>query len=80
MYWRDESGREVDFVIERGSRVLAVEVKAGATIASEDYRSLAHFVAEYRRRCAGGLLLYGGERTLRVADGVWAVPWWRVLG
>lgn len=28
MYWRDEENREVDFVIERDGKLLAVEVKA----------------------------------------------------
>lgn len=29
LYWRNVSGDEVDFVIERGARVIPLEVKAG---------------------------------------------------
>ena len=40
-HYRDRDGTEVDIVIERGARQLAgVEVKAGATVTSADFRGL----------------------------------------
>lgn len=78
-YWRDESQREVDFVIERESRLIAVEVKATDRPGHADWKHLEHFTSEYRDRCHGALLLHGGTRTFRAADGIVAAPWWRVL-
>ena len=31
-FWRDHKGKEVDVLIEKGSKTIAVEIKAGATI------------------------------------------------
>ncbi|MGH7718353.1 MAG: ATP-binding protein [Gemmatimonadaceae bacterium] len=78
-YWRDDAGREVDFVVERDGRTLAVEVKATRRPGPDDWQHLKHFVSEYERSCVGALLLHDGEETLRVADRVVAAPWWRVL-
>lgn len=78
-YWRDEADREVDFVIERGDRILAIEVKATTKPSSDDWRHLRHFVREYDERCAGALLLHAGDETFRASDRVLVTPWWRVL-
>lgn len=78
-YWRDDADREVDFVIERQDSVLAVEVKATTKPGPDDWKHLKHFVREYDDRCAGALLLHGGDETFRASDRVLATPWWRVL-
>jgi predicted AAA+ superfamily ATPase len=44
-YWRDKSGREIDFVIPRGERVDAIEVKWSAE--AFDPKHLAHFRTLY---------------------------------
>ena len=77
-YWRTTTDREVDFVIECGERVLAVEVTAAAARYA-DTTGLRLFREEYRERFAGGLLLHGGTEMQWMADGVLAVPWWRIL-
>ena len=77
--WRTTTDREVDFVIEAGEQLLAVEVKAAATPGLADTRGLRLFREEYRNQFAGGLLLHGGSDTQWMAEGVLAVPWWRVV-
>jgi len=79
MYWRDEDNREVDFVIERGGKLLAIEVKATARPGSADWKHLVHFLGEHKRTCIGGLLLHGGTETFQASPGVLATPWWKVL-
>lgn len=78
-YWRDEADREVDFVVERGGRTLAIEVKAARRVGPDDWKHLKHFVAQYDRTCVGAILLYDGDDTLRVSDRIVVAPWWRVL-
>ena len=68
-----------DFVIERGERLLPVEVKATARPGSSDVRGIAAFRDEYAERFAGGLLLHAGEEVQWLADRVLAAPWYRVL-
>lgn len=79
LFWRTTTDREVDFVIEAGGRLLAVEVKAGANPGLGDVRGLRLFQQDYRDRFAGGLLLHGGRDTQWMAEGILAAPWWRVL-
>lgn len=79
LYWRTAGGEEVDFVIERGHRLLAVEVKAATRVSGRDVAGLRSFRAEYGSAVVGGLLLYGGRETMRLAEGIVATPWWRVV-
>ena len=79
LFWRTTTDREVDFVVETGDRLLAVEVKAATTPGLADTRGLRLFRQEYPERFAGGLLLHGGRETQWMAEGVLAAPWWRVV-
>lgn len=78
MYWRDEEDREVDFVVEHGGRVLAVEVKATRRPTPHDWRHLAHFVRAYHRQCMGAVLLHDGDDVKQLDDRIIGMPWWRV--
>ena len=78
-YWRDEAEREVDFVVERGESVIAVEVKATTKPISDDWKHLKHLVREYGARCRGAVLLHGGEEMFRASERVLVVPWWRLI-
>jgi hypothetical protein len=69
----------VDFVIEAGSSLLPIEVKASARPRVADARHLALFREEYGRRCHGGLLLHTGNDIEWLAPGILAVPWWKVM-
>jgi hypothetical protein len=78
-YWRTASGAEVDFVVERRTRLLAIEVKATRTPADRDAVHLRRFLDEYGRSVDGGLLLHGGERAYWLGDRILAAPWWSVM-
>ena len=78
LYWRTTTEWEVDFVIESGERLLAIEVKTAAARYA-DTTGLRLFREEYADRFAGGLLLHGGDETHQMSDGILAVPWWRVV-
>lgn len=79
LFWRTVNGEEVDFVIEQGGKLLAVEVKATSRPGYGDARHLLRFGAEYPRQVHGALLLHTGEETFWLAKGVLAAPWWRVV-
>lgn len=78
-YWRTASGEEVDFVIERGSDLLAVEVKSTARPRTSDAAHLRAFRDEYGADVRGCLLLHAGETAEWLAPRILAAPWWRVL-
>jgi hypothetical protein len=79
LYWRTVGGEEVDLVIEWRGRLLPIEVKATAAPRLRDARSLQAFRAEYPDTARAGLLLHTGDALEWLADGVLAVPWWRVV-
>lgn len=79
LYWRTSTDAEVDFVIESGDRLLAVEVKSGARVTYSDTKSMRLFLHEYADVAAGGVVLYTGDEVFWIAERILAVPWWRVV-
>jgi uncharacterized protein len=79
LYWRTAGGEEVDFVLERRGRLLAVEVKASPRPTHRDARHLRSFLDEYGKTAHGALLLHTGSTVEWLSEGVLSAPWWRVL-
>jgi len=73
-FWRTQSGQEVDFVLEHGRRLLAVEVKRTANPGYGDAAGLRAFLAKYPL-AAGGLLLHTGREIRRLDENILAAPW-----
>lgn len=78
-YWRTATGEEVDFVIERGGELLAVEIKSTTRPRAADARHLKSFRDEYGPAVRGCLLLHGGDRIERLGPRILSAPWWAVL-
>ncbi len=78
-YWRTAGGEEVDFVVEFGGKLLAVEVKGSQRPRASDARHLRSFRDEYGDAVHGALLLHDGEATEWLGPKILAVPWWRVV-
>lgn len=74
-HWRDRSGAEVDFVLERSDGVVAaIEVKTGRTPKPEWFRQLERMRDGLADRFAVGVVLYGGSDTLRFGERMLALP------
>lgn len=79
-HWRDTHGREVDLVVDRGADLLAVEVKAGATLHPSFFDNLDRFSALAREAVPpppGGVhavLVYGGDRRQERSAAL-GLPW-----
>ena len=74
-HYRDKDQVEVDIVIELGSRLVGgVEVKAGATVTSSDFRGLRRLKDAAGARFAAGVVLYDGEVSVGFGEGLYAVP------
>ena len=65
----------MDVVLERGSRELAgIEVKAGATVTSSDFRGLRKLRDIVGARFRSGVVLYDGATIAGFGDDMFAVP------
>jgi len=77
-FWHEQGRHEVDFVIEAGRRVFAIEVKA-ATRWSEDHLSgLRAFLAR-TPNCAAAVLAYNGRVAAKLDDRLWVIPMGHLL-
>ncbi len=79
-FWRDNRGREVDLVVDRGMDMVAVEVKSGATIHPSYFQQLDYFNELSREAVpppeegVRRLLVYGGDRRQERSAGL-VLPW-----
>jgi predicted AAA+ superfamily ATPase len=73
-FWRTQTGDEVDFVIEHGRRLLAVEVKLTDNPGYRHADGLRKFLAAHPT-AAGGLLLHCGAAIRRLDEKIVAAPW-----
>lgn len=73
-YWRTTTGKECDFVLERGRDLVAFEVKLTTRPRYADLVGLQEFMKEYPETKAG-VLVHGGTRIQRLDQRVIAVPW-----
>lgn len=71
--FRTEHSAEVDFIVETGGRVWAIELKASTTVASSDLRGLSSF-ADYLGKAHQARVWYLGAERRRIG-GVDVVPW-----
>ena len=74
-HFRSKDGTEVDAVLEAADgRLVGVEVKARATVRSEDFRGLRLLMDKVGDRLRAGLVLYTGSETLPFGDRLRCVP------
>ena len=78
-YWAPaQGGTEVDFLIQRGKELVAVEVKARETLSPRDFKGLqaiAELEAVHRR-----IMVFLGQRPFKTEDGIEALPVPEFLG
>lgn len=84
-FYRTRAGREIDFVLQGRSRLLAVEAKASDRAHRTDARSLVEFLdGQIPGVPFGtdrlGLVVTRGREVERLGPRVWAVPAWRLFG
>ncbi len=61
-FWRDKTGREVDFVMEKGAEIIAGEIKSAKTVNEIMFRDLNYFCGLSKTGTDKGILIYGGDK------------------
>lgn len=75
MHYRTSKGTEVDFIVESSDgRIAAIEVKAAASVAEQDFRRFDRLRGALGGRFARGVVLYTGERVLPFGERLVAWP------
>lgn len=73
-YWRPHGGREVDFLLGQGERLVAVEVKWSQRIGTAETAGLERCRQDLKGRVRLGILLYPGTETVALDRHTVAVP------
>ncbi|MBM3342069.1 MAG: ATP-binding protein [Betaproteobacteria bacterium] len=73
-FWRDNVGDEIDLVVEDGRKLRALEIKSGATIASDWTRTLAKWTGWAGTRGVAPAVVYGGHQSMQ-RQGTQYVAW-----
>jgi len=78
-YWRTTTGKEVDFVLEWGRKLLAVEVKLSNKPKFSDTETLRLFMDEYPETSAC-ILVHAGDEVKVMHEKIVAIPWFLLGG
>lgn len=77
--WRTVRGQEVDFILEYGRKVLAIEVKHSSHPNYSDANGIRAFLADHPD-AVGGLILHSGGEVRWLGERIMAVPWTMITG
>ncbi len=78
-HWRTAAGKEVDFVLEWGRKLMAIEVKLSSEPRYSDTKNLRLFLAEYPETAAC-ILVHTGSEIKRMHEKIIAIPWFTLAG
>jgi len=73
-YWRTVGGKEVDFVLEYGKRLIAVEVKLSTSPNYRDTEGIKSFLQEYPETSIG-IIIHTGNEVKYLGQKILAMPW-----
>lgn len=76
-FWRDNTGNEVDLIIDQGDKLIPVEVKSGQTLSSDSYKGLYKWLKMAGNDSARPVLIYGGDNMYE-RTGITVLPWTKI--
>ena len=77
-FWRDNSGVEVDYVIEKNNQLIPIEVKLTKYPTLKDARHLITFLEEYTQ-ASHAYIVCDCPMPSRISDTITAIPWGQLL-
>jgi hypothetical protein len=73
-FWRTQTGREVDFLIERSGKLVAIEVKWAHRIDDSDIANLKRCADELKDKLRFSVILYNGSEIVPLSPNMVALP------
>ena len=68
-FWRDNTGHEIDCIIENGDQLLPLEIKSGKTINRDFFKGLKYWSKISKTEGEKAYLVYGGSMDQKRKDG-----------
>lgn len=72
-FWRDNTGHEVDVIVDQSNTLLPVEIKSGKTITASFFAGLKFWNKISNQ--SGGFVVYGGDSFQSRSEGTHVVSW-----
>ena len=72
-FWRDSTGNEMDIVVDKGSYLYPIEIKAGKTVTNDYFKNL-----QFCDKITGSAewsVIYAGSQLQRRSNGINVIPW-----
>lgn len=66
-HYRTNDKKEIDFIIEKGDRVFAIEVKSSQSIKKEAFKHIIDFQNKSKQQVVG-IVIYGGDEIVSFGD------------
>jgi uncharacterized protein len=74
-FWRDNTGHEIDILVDTPDGLYPVEIKYGRTINPEFFKGLLFW--QKISNSSSGTVIYGGEEYQQRSNGIKILPWRR---
>lgn len=68
-FWRDQTGHEIDCIIEHADKLTAIEIKSGKTIIGEYFQNLNYWNKISQNNPKKSFIIYGGEKNQERKNG-----------
>jgi hypothetical protein len=67
-FYRDTTGKEVDLLLQQGSRLIPIEIKSSKTFSPDFLNGLKYFHEQTPKKADGGSVIYGGAKSQKIEN------------
>lgn len=75
-FWRDQTGNEIDLLIQDGQRGFPCEIKLSKTYNCDFQKNIERWLALKGNSSIGGSVIYCGDHSHRMKQDITCIPWW----
>jgi predicted AAA+ superfamily ATPase len=75
-FWRDKTGNEIDLIVDIGSKLLPIEIKASKTYSPRLKSNILSWLNLKNNTSEKGFVIYRGEGVIGKKSTVTVIPWW----
>lgn len=72
-YYRTQDKKEIDFIIQKGENILAIEIKSAHSVTKSDFKHIVDFQKRSRKNIIG-IVFYSGEEIVSFGEYLFALP------
>lgn len=66
-HYRTNDKKEIDFILERGDKIIAIEIKSSRTVKKDAFKHIIDFQSKEKKDILG-IVFYGGDTVLSFSD------------